>query len=779
LRALLAPSVRKRIFGGFAVVLVLLAVLGAVTFRLLVPVADGALRVRQSSTRAEAATTVSLQVSDTHARVAQYALSGAMGDRKAAEDSLGALDAAIASAADLGLGDPAATGDPASTAIGPLAARYRASIDGTFKAVEQRRAANEHIVASGTAIGTIMSGLAKALEAETDPELVRASLRLALSFHEADAAVARYLATHTPADLNISNTALHATADALAQLVQQAGENRRLKRLLGAFDKALADYSQSLAAILAAGEQVRSIGAERDAATQAVLAATAATRGRVAAVQRDAVAAMLSSVEHVRTLLTIVSLAAFGIGIALAWLIGRSISRPVMQLRDVMHRLAEGDLAVDIPATERRDEIGRMAETLVVFRSNAQAARDLQGEAERVRIRKDRRQDAMDRHTQDFGTATSGVMEGLERAAESAREAAQNMYEATQRTRERSQGTARGAEASAGRLAGVAAATERMAASLDTIGEQVARATDATREAVERATTTDAKVSGMAQAAETVGTVVRLINEIARRTNLLALNATIEAARAGEAGRGFAVVAGEVKALAAQTARATEEIAGQIAAIRTATGEAVDAVHGVSAVIARIDEIAAVIATAVEQQTGMTREIAGSVQTMTAATHEAADAMQDVMGLSDTAGEASKLVLTVSEHLGRSASVLAEEIKQFLAAMSHNDEQSRRLYERIGGRGRSAVLHRPDAPPQRCAILDISRGGVALSCGLDLSPGSAVELELPGVTERVAARTVRTTGKLLALAFRQHDDVLRRVDQAMAYIASPERPAAA
>ncbi len=72
-------------------------------------------------------------------------------------------------------------------------------------------------------------------------------------------------------------------------------------------------------------------------------------------------------------------------------------------------------------------------------------------------------------------------------------------------------------------------------------------------------------IADLAEAAQKIDDVVKLIQSVAGQTNLLALNATIEAARAGAAGKGFAVVASEVKALAVQTAKATDVIAGQIA----------------------------------------------------------------------------------------------------------------------------------------------------------------------------------------------------------------------
>jgi methyl-accepting chemotaxis protein len=350
------------------------------------------------------------------------------------------------------------------------------------------------------------------------------------------------------------------------------------------------------------------------------------------------------------------------------------------------------------------------------------------------------------------------------------KESAVEMARAAHQTRDTATRTASNAMSSAENLGSVAAAAEEMSASIREITSQVSHVADAVQTSVRLASATDAKVHEMAEAVERVGIVARLISDIAGRTNLLALNATIEAARAGEAGRGFAVVAGEVKALAAQTAKATEEITSQIATIRGATGEAVNAVREVSLAINQVNEVAAAIAAAVEQQSATTGHIAASVQTVTSATQEASRDMQDVSAVSGTAEAASQNVERNASEVSDMADMLRSEMTQFLQAIAKTTDDDRRHYERIPGGSAEAVLRAPGHAELRAVIVDISRGGMALRTAQWTAAGTEVQVLLPGVNAPVVARMVRSTGGQLALAFRQDETMLTRVDAALAHI---------
>jgi len=448
------------------------------------------------------------------------------------------------------------------------------------------------------------------------------------------------------------------------------------------------------------------------------------------------------------------------------------------RLRGAMARLADGDLAVPLPVETRQDEVAGMARTLLVFREAAEARREMEATVAAERRAKDRRQAAMDRHTQEFGNSVSGVLSRLGESAETMRRSAESMTESATRARAQASNTAGGAAQSAGDLVAVASATEQLSASVGEISRQVADAAKATRQAVELSTTTDQRVRSLTEAAGRIGAVAGLISDIAGRTNLLALNATIEAARAGEAGKGFAVVASEVKQLAAQTAHATGEIGEQITAIQGATEEAATAMRDVGETIRRLDQIAASIAEAVQQQGSATREIAASVNSVSAATEAAVRAMEDVSGVAEVVQGASAEVLDTAVGVRTQAETLRTDVDEFLTAMRAPDEDRRR-YERLSAKGLGAELQVPGHAPYRVTIADISRGGIGMISDLDLAPGIDAAIRFDGTTTACPARVAQSGSGRLALAFRQDPATLRTLDVVIGRLRAEEGALAA
>jgi methyl-accepting chemotaxis protein len=456
----------------------------------------------------------------------------------------------------------------------------------------------------------------------------------------------------------------------------------------------------------------------------------------------------------------------------------KTIAAPIKGMTVAMTKIATGDLESDIPSRDNRSEVGEMARAVEVFKHNAVENRAMAAAGAREQAAKNRRQAAMDQHTHDFGTTVSGVMASLSEAAAKMNTAANGMSQAAKHTRDSTSSAVEGANASARDLNSVAVAAEEMAASIHEISRQVAHVTSSVSTAVQRATETDAKVAGLAETADRIGDVVRLISDIAGQTNLLALNATIEAARAGDAGKGFAVVASEVKALANQTARATEQIGTQIVAIRTATGEAVDAVREVSLAIGDVSSVATAIAAAVEQQAAATQEISGSVQNVTSATTAAAHAMEQVLSIAEQTDAAGQSVLVAAGEVGRTSTTLQVDVNDFLSAMKRGDDDERRSYERVPGGGAKATLGMANQADAEFAVRNISRGGIALSCDRPAQAGTEVQVGLPG-GGRVPGRVVRSNQGEFVVSFRQDTTTMGLVDRALAIVAPNNLRAAA
>ena len=365
--------------------------------------------------------------------------------------------------------------------------------------------------------------------------------------------------------------------------------------------------------------------------------------------------------------LGLATLAIGTIGGGIAWLIGRSISRPLGQLGTRMRTLADGELDGEIPGIGRGDEVGAMATTVQVFKDNAVRIRGLEAvEAEAQSRAAAERRAAMESLANDFERSVNGIVRSVSTAAAGMQTTAQSMTATASDASARAATVGAASESASNDVATVASSAEELSGSVEEIARQVTRSSEIASKAVGDAERTNATVKLLSSGAEKIGEVVQLIHSIAAQTNLLALNATIEAARAGESGRGFAVVASEVKALASQTAKATEEISAQVAAMQASTSDAVVSIGAITGTIAQMSEITISISSAVEQQGAATREIARNIQSVAAGSSEINANIGGVSTAAAATGSAASDVLSNARELDNQSSKLRDAVDQFL-----------------------------------------------------------------------------------------------------------------
>ncbi|RCK41936.1 chemotaxis protein [Thalassospira profundimaris] len=340
---------------------------------------------------------------------------------------------------------------------------------------------------------------------------------------------------------------------------------------------------------------------------------------------------------------------------------------PLRKINAVMTELAHGNLQIDIPGLQRRDEIGEMAGSVEVFKKNAIRVSQLDRERENERQRAEQqRQETMHNLAGRFEHTVLGVVDGVSGASHEMQQVAQSMVAAVHQNEAGSQAVVSAVDQANRSVETVASAAEELARSIQEISARVNDTSTITERAATEASRANEMVQGLDVSAQKVGEVVQIIQAIAEQTNLLALNATIEAARAGDAGKGFAVVANEVKNLANQTARATEDISAQISGIQGSTQDTVSAIDGITRIIHDLNEISAEVAAAVQQQGSATSEISNSVQQAVTSTQEVTAHIQDMQDAASQTGQAARQVLDASEKLGSQSGTLRSEVSNFL-----------------------------------------------------------------------------------------------------------------
>ena len=345
----------------------------------------------------------------------------------------------------------------------------------------------------------------------------------------------------------------------------------------------------------------------------------------------------------------------------------RRVTKPLRVVAEALTVLAEGRTDVEVQHADRHDEIGTIARTIGVFKSNRIERRQL--EAERISAEKqamEQRKAELDQFVEAFRTKIGGIIEQVLNSSGQFEKDAVLLSVTAHSTAEMSGQSADASRQASEHVRSAATASNELSQSIVEISRRVQDSNSVAADAVKQADATDQRMAELSAAGDRIGDVVKLITSIAEQTNLLALNATIEAARAGDAGRGFAVVAQEVKNLAGQTAKATDEISSHIVNMQHATGESVEAIKAIGLTIERISEITASISSAVEEQGTATKSIAEGVQ---AAAGGTLDVAENIERVARGAGETE----TTSGQMLRSAKALSEvsihlrdEVEKFL-----------------------------------------------------------------------------------------------------------------
>ena len=660
-------GIRPRIFGGFALILSFLVVLGGFAKIQVEHIGSTVDELVTSGAADAGMSQVRAAVLNANGLVEKFIRTWNVADKDAATkaiDTVGQLTEQVER--DSGRLQTIAQG---VGAIRSAIATYRASFAAAADAVDRLRAATNKTDALGAVAGINAAGIQVALANRSGSPILLNPMRLAAMVDSVRVTLMRHNASFSGGDADdarlafrYANLAIADTEAEIAGLVEP-----KLASLVAALKEALTADAAALEDVVKVAAELRGKQAELASASATIDAQVSRINQQLATTRAEQGARTRVTVDDTKQTVIATAGGALALGALLAWLIGSSVSSPIRNMTERMQSLAAGELEQPIPGGEQRNEIGRMARAVEVFRDNALAVRRMEQEAAAQREASEAERTRMMADLAGrFEQGMQGVITGVGGRATEMGQSASELARVAERGRGLAEAVASRAEQASVNVQTVASATQELAASIREISGQVQRSVTVSTRATHETQRTSELINGLSSAAERIGTIVQLIQAIASQTNLLALNATIEAARAGDAGRGFAVVASEVKALASQTAKATEEIGQQIEGIQSATQSSVASIKQIGGTIQQISEIAAGIAAAVEQQGAATGQISRNVQEVAGGTARVASNIGDVSKGANATGTASSQVLASAHSLSRESDHLKDELEKFL-----------------------------------------------------------------------------------------------------------------
>ena len=353
-------------------------------------------------------------------------------------------------------------------------------------------------------------------------------------------------------------------------------------------------------------------------------------------------------------MLKIAGLAAIVV-LVVGFFIAGSISKPVENMSDLVTQVAEGDLNVQVPGSERRDEIGILAGALTRM---LDSLKDMVGVAEEiasgnlsVQVNVRSEQDALGHALADMAKnlhqQTREVIDGVNVLASSAAEISTSVSELASSAAETSTSVSettttleevRQTSEFANQKSQQVSANAQQAAHISQNGRKATEDTiEGMRRIREQMESIADSIVKLSEQSQTIGGIISTVNDLSDQSNLLAVNASIEAAKAGEQGKGFTVVAQEIRSLAEQSKQATTQVQLILNNIQKATSAAVMATEqGTKAVEAGVKqsseagESILMLANNVTETAQAMTQIATSGQQQVIGMNQIAEAMESI-----------------------------------------------------------------------------------------------------------------------------------------------------
>jgi len=451
-----------------------------------------------------------------------------------------------------------------------------------------------------------------------------------------------FLISESPADADSLQARIGELDDGISELKASTNTNAG-REYISRIEKAVGDYASQFDSL--------ALNMKRLNELQSSLTETArSAMDRAEEAYEVEQSLMLQARDKVSQILLIVTVVALAIGIGAALLITRAIITPLDQLVDHASKVADGDLRQDI-STDRKDELGRLMMAMQVMTENlrhtikevsdgvsqiASASEELSAVTEQTSTGANQQRD----ETDQVATAMNEMTATVQEVAKNAASAATSASESDQQSKE-----------------GHRVVTSAMA-QIEALSTDVDQSADL--------------IAKLREDSTNIGNILDVISSIAEQTNLLALNAAIEAARAGEQGRGFAVVADEVRALAKRTQDSTGEIETLVNTLQRGSKEAAESMrhnsdNAESAVeVARqaaesLDSIAA----SVSSIQGMNQQIATAVEEQTSVAEDISEGVVNIREVTDQSATANNQIAVSSSDLARLGGDLQRTVEKF------------------------------------------------------------------------------------------------------------------